>query len=150
MRQLFSSLIPSRRKRRRSPSPQQLRLARLCPPAPEPWEIRTLSPQRRLRIPLPAGASRTRPYAPRPRVPDYVDFCEVAVRHEADWEITYHPGADHPYEARHRIHHDLVVTCADLTVFDTALDQARAPAPALSAGEVAGRTAAALNHRAHR
>ncbi|ASU82736.1 hypothetical protein CDO52_08020 [Nocardiopsis gilva YIM 90087] len=65
-------------------------------------------------------------------MPDYIDFCRVALRHEADWEITYDKSEDKPFQARHRVHHDLVITCADLTVFDTALANARTPAPALN------------------
>ncbi len=81
----------------------------------------------RARVLLPGGASRTRPYAPSPRIPSYADFCEVALRHEALWEVTY-DGDELPYRARHRVHDDLVFACADLAALDRTLTTFTPPA----------------------
>ncbi|MBB6174021.1 hypothetical protein HNR23_004081 [Nocardiopsis mwathae] len=79
------------------------------------------------RVLLPGGASRTRPYAPTPRIPDYIGFCEVALRHEARWEVTY-DGGELPYRGRHRVHDDLMIACADLVLLDHALTRSDPPA----------------------
>lgn len=76
--------------------------------------------------PRPAPAAPSPPATPpeepqsdtAPAVPpDYVVFCEVAVRHRARWRLTYGPGSLVPYRAYHLVE-GVTVAASDVRLLD--------------------------------
>ena len=61
-----------------------------------------------------------------PRIPDYPQFAEVAVRHAALWEVTYAYGAPCPYTARNRVTGHLVAV-SDVDLLDHVLTEYQPP-----------------------
>jgi|SRR5690606_17077257 len=67
--------------------------------------------------------------APKPRrIPDYYEFCNVALRHTARWSLGYEHGADAPYTAQNKANPDIVLAASRVDVLDQALTDFTPPA----------------------
>ncbi|WP_017622874.1 hypothetical protein [Nocardiopsis chromatogenes] len=61
-----------------------------------------------------------------PPVPDYIRFCEVAVRRRARWRLTYGPGSLVPYRAHHLVE-GVSVAASEVHLLDVLLSQYEPP-----------------------
>jgi len=55
------------------------------------------------------------------RIPDYYEFCEVALHHAARWSLSYEHGATAPYTAQNKANPDIVLAASRVDVLDQAL-----------------------------
>lgn len=76
----------------------------------------------------PRHAAPPQPQARRipPRIPNYPQFAEVAVRHAPLWEVVYEHGIVVPYTARNRVTGHLVAV-SDVDLLDHVLTEYQPP-----------------------